>query len=95
MRTSALGEAPVVRRALVVGDAEEPRRERHVAPAKAADGAEHLQEDLLRRVLGLGDVAEAREGIAIDARHVPVVQVGKGRLVARPGAIDGLPFDLG
>jgi hypothetical protein len=78
-----------------VGDAEEPRRKRHLPPAEAADRAEHLEEDLFGQILRFGRIADARHHVAIDAGHVPIVDVGQGLLVARPGAIDRRPLEVG
>ena len=85
---AALGRAPEVRGDVVVGDAEEPGRERHVLPPKVADGPEHLQEHLFGQILRLRHVAQAGERVAVDAGHVPVVEVGQGLLVAGAGAFD-------
>jgi hypothetical protein len=54
----------------VVGDAEEPRRERRRLPAELADRLEHLQKRLRRQVLCVVLVADAHVEVAVDAVEV-------------------------
>ena len=79
---------------MVMRDAKEPRREGHVFPAKVAYCPEHLQEDLLRQIFCVRSIAEASHGVAVDAGHVAVVEVGESLLVACAGAVHDIALGV-
>ena len=94
LRLPALVGAEVVHRE-VVGDPEEPRRERRRLPAELADRLEHLQERLRRQVLGVVPVADADVQVAVDPVEVDQVELLERAAVALLGALDQRADALG
>ena len=83
----ALARAKVVHRE-VVGDAEEPGRERGRLPAELPDRLEHLQERLRRQVFGVVAVADGDVQVAVDPVEMNQIELFERATVALLGALD-------
>ena len=93
LRLPALVRAEVVHRE-VVGDPEEPGRERGRLEAELADRLEHAHEGLRRQVLGVVPVADGHVQVAVDPVEVDQVQLLERAAIALLAPLDELA-DLG
>jgi hypothetical protein len=78
----------------VVGDAEQPGRERRRAPSEPPDRLEHLQERLRRQVLGVVPVPDRHVQVAVDSVEVVEVELFERTAIALLRTRDQLFYAL-
>jgi hypothetical protein len=71
----------------VARDPQQPRRHR-APPIEGLQRPEHLEEDVLRQVLGQRLVPHPEVDIAVDPVHVPLVELTQGLGIPAPRPLD-------